>query len=229
MNDTPLHKRRGCDWDDFGNAIAITLVRAPADEVADGAAALTGGTVRRMNPNELPEPNRHYGGIVFQPEGHDWTVAVLSTNTSDHARALSASLQTRALCLHHEDTAGWTEYQLFDCGEAVETFTFGPDYSDEIAGAAEEMGEPVPEIMPTDGGEAWDHRLKRDGNEFLFRSTLRTVKASALHDWRRVLDDALKAADAWLPGWAHWPWADKKQSPRRHEPEFAAVYRIEEP
>jgi hypothetical protein len=226
MADTPPSKRRGCDWDDFGNAFAITLVRAAADEVADAAAALTGGSVERMDPLRPPEPVPHYGGIVFQPAGHEWTVATLSTHNSDHARALSASLQTRAICLLHEDTGAWTEYRLFDSGDTLESYLFGPDYSEEFGDAAEELGESIGQIMPSDEGTPWDHRLKHNGEEFLFRSTLRKVKPSAVHDWKKMLDDALKSADAWLPGWAHWPWADAKRFPSSPRSQFADVYRV---
>ncbi len=226
MKSRPLRQRRGCDWDDFGETITLVLVRASARETAEELAALVGGAVEPIDPRRPPEAHPAYNDVVFRPAGHPWSVALPGTSDSDIARKLSAALQTEAIALLHEDTGGWTEYRLFDSGENVERYTWGMDYSGEFADAAEELGEDAPPaLMPTDGGKPWDHRIKRDDHEFLFRSDRRKVDPSLLHQCEAVLDAAFKAADAWLPGWAHFPWVDPSEHPDEPPAEEAFVVR----
>jgi hypothetical protein len=93
---------------------------------------------------------------------------------------------------------------------------------------AEELGEESCEMMPTDAGQPWDQRLTDDdGNSFMFRSTERKIaKPSALQDEKRVLDDAFRANDAWLPSWSHFPW---QKSPAAEKLEFAGAFIVQMP
>jgi hypothetical protein len=226
---TPLRQRRGCEWNDFGNPFGLVLVRGPAKEVAAQLAKLWDSEAEAVDPVHKPGQNPDMAGVVFRHAGHDWSVFISGGGHDDElARALSEAMKTRVLSLQHEDTAGWTDFRVFDGGQNVETYTYGPDYDDEIAGLAEELGEELgdegPAMMPTDAGKPWDHKLKHEGNDFRFRSTLRKVSASAVPDEKQMLDDAFKASGAWLPGWAHFPWADPTEHPDQPEYEFAECF-----
>jgi hypothetical protein len=226
---TPLRQRRGCEWHDFGNAIGIVVARAPAKDVAAVLAKQWGGNVETVDPVHKPQEYPDMSGVVFRHAGHDWSVFISGGGHDDElARDLSKALRTRVLSLAHEDTAGWTELRVFDAGDNVETYTYGPDYADEVATMAEEMGEEFgeegPAIMTTDAGRPWDHQVKQDGNDFRFRSTLRKVAASSVTDEKRTLDETFKASGAWLPGWAHLPWADPTEHPDQPESEFAEAF-----
>ena len=228
---TALRQRRGCEWDDFGNAFGIVMVRAPARAVADELAANCNGRVEKVDPLHRPQEHPDLSGVVFRHAGHDWAVFASGGGHDDEVAAhLSKALKTRALCLQHEDTGGWTEFRAYDGGVNVETYTYGPDYEDEIATIAEEMGEEIgdegPAILPSDAGVPWDHQVKNEGNDFRFRSTLRKVSPAAVQDEKKMLDDAVKALGAWLPGWAHFPWADPTEHPDQPESEFAEAFAV---
>ena len=228
---TPLRDRRGCEWNDFGNAIGIVLVRARAKDVAAQLARIWEGNVETVNPVHKPEEYPNMAGVVFRHAGHDWSVFIAGRADNELAQQLSKEMKARVLALMHEDTAGWTEFRAFDeKGTNVETYTYGPDYAEEIETIAEEMGEEFgeegPAIMPTDAGQPWDHQLKHEGNDFRFRSAVRKVPASAVGDEKRMLDEAFKAAGAWLPGWAHFPWADPTEHPDQPESDFAEAFAV---
>ena len=220
-----VRDRRGCEWDDFGNQFTLILVRADAKKVAEAVAAMTKGKVDAIaDPHKTTEKYPNYSDMVFQHAGHAWSVwGARSDDGTKASKTLSKKLKTRAIVLSHEDTAGWSELRVFDNGENVETYTWGPGYSDEMETAAEELGEEFDgEMTPTDNGKPWDHRLSDDDdNLFLFRSSDRKIAdKSALADEKRMMDDALRANDAWLPSWSHFPWGKAPRS----QLDFAGVF-----
>jgi hypothetical protein len=223
-----LRDRRGCEWDDFGDAFTLILVRASARETADAVAAIANGKVEAVDPHYTTEEHPNIAQLVFQHAAHDWSIfaSTLRGGGGETGKAISQKLGTRAIVLSHEDTGGWSELRVFDKGRNVETYTWGPDYTQEFAEAAEELGEELGgELMPTDAGEPWDHRLTEDGNMFMFRSTERKVaSASTLQDEKRMMDETLRANDAWLPSWSHFPW--QKAPPDRLEFAGAFVVRM---
>ena len=80
--------------------------------------------------------------------------------------------------------------------------------------------------MPSDDGKPWDHEVKHKEHDYRFRSTLRKVDPKGLSKDDKVLDEALKAADAWIPGWAHFPWAGSGLQSKRKgaKVEFAEAF-----
>ena len=224
-NAAPLAQRRGCEWDDYNNGFQILLVRAPAVDVAKAMAGRD--KVEPIDPHHTKETYPNLDGTVFRHAGHEWSITLNGGWDDKLPVRLSKALKTRVLMLAHEDTGGWTQFCVFDKGVNVETYTFGPDY-DELAELAEELGKAKPAIMPSDGGKPWDHEVKRKGYDYRFRSTLRKVDPKGLAKDDKVLDEALKAADAWLRGWAHLPWAGAglQPKPKGAKAEFAEAFAV---
>jgi hypothetical protein len=226
MSDNPNAARRGCDWDDFGNAISLIVVRAPANDVAATLSKKYGGTVEAVDPYHTTDRHPDISRVVFQHAGHAHCVFASTDRDENFIGDLAKALKTRVLALQHEDTAGWTEFRVFDAGENVETYSFGPDYADEMETMAEELGEDF-QMMPDDRGKPWDHRVNDgDGNSFFFRSQMRKINADDITDCTAMLNDAFVAADAWLPGWSHFPWGDATKSTGNDNPQFEKALRI---
>ena len=188
---------------------------------------MTKGKVEPIDPLKTTEKYPDYGNVIFQHVGHAWSVWAAMIDGNNAAKTLSKKLKTRAIVLAHEDTGGWTELRVFDNGENIETYTWGPDYADEMETAAEELGEGFDgTIAPTDNGQAWHQRLNtEEGDLFLFRSSERNIsRPDDLRDEKKMMDDALRANDAWLPSWSHFPWS--KSPPDRLE--FAGAFVVRE-
>jgi hypothetical protein len=225
MSDNPYASRRGCEWDDFGESISLIVVKAPAKDVAAALSAKYNGKIEAVDPYATGDAHPDISNVVFQHAGHAFSVFATTDQSENFASDLSKALKTRLLCLMHEDTSGWTEYRAFDAGRNVETYTFGADYADEMETMAEEMGEDF-QMNADDHGNTWDHRIKEDETDYLFRSELRKVKADTITDSTAMLNDAFVAADAWLPGWSHFPWGDATKSSGKDKPQFDSALRI---
>jgi hypothetical protein len=225
MSSEPIAKRRGCEWDDFGNSISLIAVRASASDVANALSKHYRGTVEKVDPSKSTE-HADISNVVFQHTGQEYSVFASTDMRTDVASNVSKAMKTRVLCLSHEDTAGWTECRIFDAGENVETYTFGPDYADEMETMAEELGEDSTEMMPTDQGKAWDHRTKEDENDFLFRSELRKVDADSITDSDKMVNQAVAFIGAWIPGWAHFPFSNPSEYPGEAKSEFIEALRV---
>src|SRR3954467_5068818 len=174
MSAKPIASRRGCEWDDFGNEINLIVVRAPCKAVADALAKRYKGKVEAVDPTDTSEKHADISQVVFQHDGQEFCIFASTDMKQEVAGDLSKLLKTRALTLMHEDTAGWTECRVFDSGENVETYTFGPDYADEMETMAAELGEGALQFIQTDGDKPWHHTDKDDdANDYRFRSDLR--------------------------------------------------------
>jgi hypothetical protein len=226
MSDKPIAERRGCEWDDFGDAITLVAVRAGVEAVADALGKRYKKPVEKVDPTDTSEKHPDISNVVFSHQGHAYSVFASTDTGANLAGDLSKALNTRAISLLHEDTAGWTECRIFDSGENVETYSFGPDYADEIETLAEELGEDAGDIVANDDGKPFDHQVNIDGNDFRFRSQLRKVSKDAVSDWDAMVNDMFASIEAWMPGWAHFPFSDRKQYPNEPKSQFVAALRV---
>jgi len=201
-------------------------VRAPANDVATALSQRYKGTVEKVDPANTDEKHPDISNVVFQHAGHDYSIFASTDMSEDLTSGLSKSLKTRAICLAYEDTGGWTECRVFDNGEDVETYTFGPDYAEEMESIADELGEDF-EMQANDGGKPWDHQVNDgDGNDFRFRSSLRKAEKEDVSDSTKMIDQTFAAAQAWLPGWANFPFQNPQEYPDSAKSEFNAAFKV---
>lgn len=179
----------GLDPQDF-DQIGFVLVRAGVAEASQAVAQLKNSQVCG---NAWGKKLRNNSWVVFQIKDNPWSLLVYHAGEDRLPSQLSRSLDCEVLYYFHEDTAGWTSFSYYRSGEKVETFTFGLDYSEDFEEFGEEMGQ------STDDGKPWDFDLRRDGEQFLFRSECRKVEESELLKVDEFLDECFRARDAWLP------------------------------
>jgi hypothetical protein len=218
--------RRGCDWDDYNNSFHLLLMAQPPDVLAKAIAGFAGGKVVMIDPSHTDEKHPDMSGLVFRHAGQKYGVAVYPGLNLDVAQNMSKGMRTRTISLLHDDTSGWTEYRVFENGENVETYTWGEDYSEEMAEFADETGDEGITAMNSDKGRPWDHRQTENGEAYQFRSSLRKVDAAEVTKSEPFLDAALRAVDAWLPDWSNFPWCDEETSDPQSKPPFEAAYQV---
>jgi hypothetical protein len=224
--DTTSNAPRGCEWDDINNSIHLLLLAQAPDVLAKAVSALAGGMVVEIDPQRTEEKHPDMSGLVFRHVGQPFSVAVYPGLNLDAGAQLSRAARARAISLLHDDTSGWTEYRVFDNGENVETYTWGEDYSEEMAEFADETGDDGRNAMNSDKGRPWDHRQTENGEAYRFRSSLRKVDAAEVTRFDSFLDTTFRAVNAWLPSWANFPWSDDETSDAQSKPRFEAAYQV---
>ena len=226
MSDKPIASRRGCEWDDFNNSVMLLAVCASAEAVADALARRykSKTPVEKVDPTDTSQSHPDLRNIVFCHEGQPYSVFYSTDMQANLAGDLSKALKTRAISLVYEDTAGCTECGIFDSGKNVEIYSFGPTYADEMASLAEELGEEAAQF--TSNKKDFDHVVNIDDNEFCFRSQLRKVSKDILTDTTTMLNELFVFADAWMPGWAHFPFSDPENYPNEPQSQFVSALRV---
>lgn len=118
----------------FDTNDALVLVEAPIESVTSAfAEQLPKPRVRsNVHGKKVKLTPRCYG--VFKISNQPWTTIIrLNCQEYKHwpsaadAQAISAKLKCRAYIFANSDTAGATQYVLFDAGRAVEYFEHGAD------------------------------------------------------------------------------------------------------
>ena len=128
--DVPLNQRRGIDSLDTNDF--LFLVQAPIEQVAQALGQLRQVMFWQRDVYEREiEILDGYGLVIFQFQGHLWTV-IRDLNfipyqvrlENKEAHLLSSVLQTKAICYHISDSSGNIGYHLYDCGKSIEELYF---------------------------------------------------------------------------------------------------------
>jgi hypothetical protein len=127
----PLTQRRGLQ-DPFHHDLSlfVLLVQAEIDKVTDPfareikAKRVTKGVARSTLPDCDVFGTRFF---PFQYRGHSWTTVIHTIDdefkySPELARKLSAKLGTKAIFAGHQDTAGTSDYIMYDLGKLAEVF-----------------------------------------------------------------------------------------------------------
>jgi len=176
----------GLDPKDF-DEVGYLLVKAGVAETAEALAEMKSAKVRG---NALGRNLKGEGWVVFQFKGDDWSIFQCAAGDDRLPQRLTTRLETEALYYHHEDTAGWTNLSLYSSGEAVEEFAFGLDYTEDLAEFVDEI---------EDDGSEWDHDIRQEGDQILFRSKRRKIEPESLEKTEEFLDEMMRMQGAWLP------------------------------
>jgi hypothetical protein len=114
----PWESRRGFETIDYNNA--LTLIRAPIDEVAGALVDRTQRWERDVLGQEIVLGN--YGAFIFRLRGHTWTEVVLDPSSVPgfSGQALSSRLKARVINYAVSDTMGGIGYGLYENGELLE-------------------------------------------------------------------------------------------------------------
>lgn len=183
----------------------IVLVRGDIDVVGPPIAALLGGALRR----DVYGRRRADGAILlYQYRGHRWTILDYRPATPVWARDLSARLGRRCLYFGYGDASAWSEYGLFQDGQRLEEFQFGPDY-------CQEMGDDEGLALIL-GPDPWDVAVSTDGlvpDLCLFRSRIRSATEAEVRDPGALLDRLFREEDAWLPDGDCLPYGKASEDP----------------
>jgi hypothetical protein len=107
---------------------------------------------------------------AFQLKSSDFSLLFWKKCEPELSKWLSNKLKTTVVYLWFEDTSDWVGYSIFEDGAEVEVFQFGPNYQEELAEFAEEMGNFAPKLKERQKG--WDVFVTEDGEDFQFRSKL---------------------------------------------------------
>jgi hypothetical protein len=134
---------------------------------------------------------------AFQVEGSDFSLLSWGREEPELSKWLSKKLKTTVVYLWFADTADWIGYSVFEDGAEVEAFHFGPNYEEELAEFAEEMGDSGPTLEKRQ--EGWDVFVTADGEDFQFRSKLAKVTKKDLLTRLAFVDTRFKALGVPIP------------------------------
>ena len=164
--------------DGFPYGFMLVFLRAPLPVVCE--------QLSRYFDTPVGKPLCGIESLIFQFERSEWTGFLFEPRLRNDAYDISATLGVTEVILEHDDTSGWTIYQLVERGEVVEEFTFGLVESGEAR-------------LP----EGWD-AMALDPKSMqlcLFRSRLRRETEMDLRDEQVFLDKTFRSQRLWCPGW----------------------------
>jgi hypothetical protein len=190
-------QRRGFALDDLFGSIGIVLVRAEIERVSEVLRQLVGAPVET---NVYGRPATPTSRPIFQFTGHSWTTFLWDIGQEDLVKRLSRTLATACIYFQHEDTSGWSGYEFIDQGDVLEQYQFGLDYSVEFSDWDGESGAEATALM--DDGISWEIDITDEtGEQYRFRSTLRTATEAEVRQAQSFMERFFTAQQAWLPGW----------------------------
>lgn len=205
-------ERRGFDLNtfDFGGSTGFVLVKASIDKVSPILAEMFNGKLKtNVYGQELNVPR--WLTTIHQYREHLWTIFYLNVCREEFVRDISQRLMTQCIYFQYEDTSTWLGYIFFDNGEEIEEYQFGPDYREEYEEFKELMEDEMGDLTSEPDPSEWDIDVSDYDldEQFLFRSTERTVDKDDLLDKEKFMDDFFKLHDAWLPDWDYLPYEDR--------------------
>ena len=170
---TDLEDKRGCDFHDFPDSTGIFLIQADIESVSAGLAKSVEGKAEAVVLGQADERwQRPVAYLVWQYQGHSWSIFVGEVCQEELARSISEQLETVCIYLQYEDSAAVTGYLLFNQGIVLEEYNYAPDYADELA----EEDPDTADLIESQRSE-WDVWTIEDEVEYRFRSQLRKAAA----------------------------------------------------
>lgn len=184
----------------FDTNDAAFLVAAPVASVAGALARLLDARVWQQDAlgQKVKLTNRCYA--VWKLAGQPWSAVMkLQCKEFTHwprlsdAAAISRSLETRALFVANSDTAGVTQYALFDTGDLVELFDYGTAPDDATAKSVVQQFATCYQVdlSKFDG-------LKVKKNK-VFASSVRSLDLAKVKNDLDFINDYVKRQDAFVP------------------------------
>jgi hypothetical protein len=175
---SPSEARSGYAMDGMPYDFTLVFVRASISAVCEW-----------LKPYFQPVAGRPPTGIesvIFQFDGSEWTGFLFDVGLLEDIKKLSSYLCADCILLIHDDTSSWTAFNVLHSGNLVEEYEFG--FVD-----AEDRSH-FPSGWDTVASDA-------NGNQFLFRSSLRRSTETELKNDKAFLHQAFRSHKLWCPDW----------------------------
>lgn len=196
MNQNIKNKRGFKSTSSLNTTISIVLVQKDAQKVSEYLAkAQNSQTKRVIDIKDFNFANFKYSDLVIQYRDHPYSIFCKNTLCRNIVVDISKIMKTNCICFVYEDCSGCSGYYLYKNGHLLESYSYGLDYTEEIAGDDQDY---IKEIEENKNAR-FDTWLSDGHHEYLFFSKIRKVTKEEIKDFSTFIDNFFKSQDAWLP------------------------------